>query len=243
MTEQIESTEQAEDRLLELKKSVVAAVNELYEHGLITPTGGNLSIRCPDSDHILITASQIWKGGLGPEHILEVDPKGKTIIAEGDTPHTLPSAPAGGRRIRPSVETGMHLGIYAARPDVGAIVHTHAPMATVWGLYDEPVTPLTIEHIRFADMKTVPFAAPGSRELASLTAEALSRGSAALLRNHGLVTVGKDLREAVNVALSLEEILGITLLARMGKLLGLGGGEPAVIPAKAAEFLKKVLTG
>lgn len=229
--------DQTEDRLLELRKSVLTAVNELYEHSLITPTGGNLSIRCPDTDHVLVTASQIFKGALGPEHILEVDAKGKPVEAEGL------EAPAFGRRIRPSVETGMHQAIYAARPDVGAVVHTHAPLATFWGLFDEPVLPLTIDHIRFMEMKVVPFAAPGSRELAGLAAEALVRGHAVLLRNHGLVTVGKDLREAVNTALALEESLKITLLARFGRLLGLAGAEPAVIPPKAAEFLKKVMIG
>ena len=222
---------------LELKRAVVGAVNELYEHELITPTGGNLSLRCPDSDHILITASQIFKGDLGPEHILEVDSKGKTVEAEGQ------ETPPFGRRIRPSVETGLHLAIYAIRPDVGAVVHTHAPLATVWGLFDEPVAAFTIDCIRFTEMRVVPFAAPGSRELATLASEALRRGSATLLRNHGLVTVGKDMREAVNMALALEESLRIVLLTRMARLCGLAGEEPAVIPTKAVDFLKKIMIG
>ena len=231
-----QSYEPSGDRLLELKQAVVAAVNELYDHGLITPTGGNVSVRCPDSDHILITASQIYKGALSPVHILEVDAKGKPVGPED------PNTPFG-HRLRPSVETGMHQAVYAARPDVGAVVHTHAPLATVWGLFDEPVEPLTIDHIRFGTMKTVPFAAPGSRELAWSVSEALIRGPAVLLRNHGLVTVGKDLREAVNQALALEETLKITLLARIAKSLGLAGTGPAVIPAKAVEFLRKVMVG
>jgi ribulose-5-phosphate 4-epimerase/fuculose-1-phosphate aldolase len=228
---------QTDNSRLELKRAVVAAVAELYEHELITPTGGNLSLRCPDSDHVLITASQIFKGNLGPEHILEVDGKGKNVEAD------FQEAPSSGRRIRPSVETGMHLAIYATRPDVGAVVHTHAPLATVWGLFDEPVAAFTIDCIRFAEMRVVPFAAPGGRELATLVSEALIRGSATLLRNHGLVTVGKDLREAVNMALALEESLRVVLLARIARLCGLTGEEPAVIPPKAVDFLKKVVIG
>lgn len=227
----------------------MAAVNELYAHALITPTGGNVSVRCPDSDHILITASQIYKGDLTPEHILEVDARGQRVTAE-DSQEALfarPGAPASpapaARRVRPSVESGMHLAVYASRPDVGAVVHTHAPLATVWGLFDEPVPALTIDCVRFAEMRTVPFAAPGSRELASLTAEALSRGPATVLRNHGLVTVGKDLRDAVNTALALEESLKLVLLARAAALLGLAGKEPVPIPPKAVEFLKKVMVG
>lgn len=137
----------------------------------------------------------------------------------------------------------MHLAVYEARPDVGAVVHTHAPMATIWGLFDEPVPVLTIDCIRFTDMRTVQFAAPGSRELAMLATEALSRGQAVLLRNHGLVTAGKDLRDAVNVTLVLEESLKTALMARLIGAPGLIGKEPAVIAPKAAEFLKKVLIG
>lgn len=235
------------DRRLELRKSVIAAVNELYQHGLITPTGGNISVRCPEGGNILITASQIFKGDLGPEHVLEVDAKGnvvpspeeeKTVL--GWTPDAPPlSAP----RPRPSVETGMHLAIYATRPDVGAVVHTHAPLATAWGLFDEPIAPLTLDHIRFTETRVVPFSPPGSNELASSTAEALVRGPAALLRNHGLVTVGLDLRQAISTALALEESLKISFAARLGQLAGLAGGGPAVIPARAAEFLKKILVG
>jgi autoinducer 2 (AI-2) kinase len=236
-----------QDRWLDLRQALVDAVNELYEHELITPTGGNLSVRLPESENILITASQIFKGDLGPEHILEVDAQGKQVTS-AMTQDALPFARSsvapghpGGRKIRPSVESGMHLAIYAARPDVGAVVHTHSPLATVWGLFDEPVPALTMDSIRFTEMRVVPFAAPGSRELATAAAESLARGPAALLRNHGLITVGVDLRDAVNTALALEETLKIVLLARAVSLSGLAGKEPAAIPAKAAEFLKKVL--
>ncbi len=225
-------------QLLELRKEVAAAVGELYQHGLFTPTGGNLSVRCPDSDHILVTASQVFKGALLPEHVLEVNAQGRPV---GEEPAAL-GAPVA-RRVRPSVETGMHLAVYESRPDVGAVVHTHAPISTLWGLFDGPVPALTLDCLRFTGMRTVPFAAPGSRELALLVAEALVEGQATLLRNHGLVTVGKDLREACNVALALEESLRTVLWARLLAAPGLIGQEPAVIPPKAAEFLRKVLIG
>ncbi len=223
-----------DDRLPALKQAVVETVNELYEHGLITPTGGNVSVRLPDTGHILITASQIFKGGLGPEHVLEVDDQGRPV-------REPPPTGSSGARIRPSVETGMHLAVYASRPDVGAVVHTHAPLATVWSLFEEPVPPLTLEAVRFTDLRTVPFAPPGSNDLAVRTAEALARGPAVLLRNHGLVTVGRDLREALNITFALEESLKTAFMARLAVLCGFRGGEPALIPPKAVEFLRKVV--
>ena len=236
-----------QDRWLDLRQAVVDTVNELYEHELITPTGGNVSVRLPGSENILITASRMFKGSLGPEHILEVDSEGHPVtgaMVQDALPfvHRL-SAPsqAASRRIRPSVESGMHLAVYAARPDVGAVIHTHAPLATVWGLFDEPVPALTLEAIRFTDMRTVPFSTPGSHELATAVAESLARNPAALLRNHGLITVGTDLRDAINTALSLEETLKIVLLARTMCLSGPAGKEPSLIPSKAADFLRKVL--
>jgi len=243
-------------RFVELKAALVRAVNELYDHGLVTPTGGNLSVRCPDGDHILITASQVYKGALGPEHILEVDLSGRVVETPG-WPGPIPGVGPGGAaapatmresgtgdtsRLRPSIETGMHLAIYAARADVEAVVHTHAPLASVWSLYDEPVPPLTIDAVRFTDIRTVPFAPPGSSELATSTAEALARSPAVLLRNHGLVTVGADLRQAVNTALALEEALKVAILARL-LAGGLAGREPALIPPRAADFLRKLLVG
>jgi ribulose-5-phosphate 4-epimerase/fuculose-1-phosphate aldolase len=237
-------------RYYRLRTEVAAAVDELFTHELITPTGGNVSVRCPDSDHILITASRVHKGGLGPEHILEVDTSGRPVLPDEDASGTgpplagfAPVSAGSGRRIRPSVETGMHLAIYDTRPDVGAVVHAHAPLATVWGLFDEPVLPLTIDSVRFTDLRVVPFAAPGSSELATATAEALGRGWAALLRNHGLVAVGRDLREAVNVTLALEETLRVAFLSRVAVLCGLGGKEPVPIPPRAADFLRKILIG
>lgn len=222
-------------------------VNDLYAHDLLTPTGGNVSARLPEGDHILITASQFSKCHLGPEQVLEVDDQGRPA-STNQPAGTFVAGPMGavassGQRVRPPVETGMHLTVYAARPDVGAIVHTHAPLATVWGLFGEAVPPITLEAVRFIDMRTVPFAAPGSRELATSVAEALIRGSAALLRNHGLITVGKDLGEAAAVAMALEETLRVAFLARLAGQTGWAGTAPAEIPPRAAEFLRKVLVG
>lgn len=203
----------------DLRDQIIGVVEELYEAGLITPKGGNVSVRIPDSEELWITPTQLYKGGLTKEKLIGVDLQGKKL--EG--------------RDRPSVELPMHLEIYRSRKDVGAVVHTHAPMATVIGLYDEPIPPITIEALALACVPTIPFLLSGTKEQSQAITEALGDGPGVLLRNHGLMTVGKDLREAASRAQILE------FAARTVVLCRLLGGVPTVIPEKLAEFLKKIV--
>jgi len=203
----------------DVKHEIVSVVNELYDAGLITPKGGNVSTRIPDSEEIWITPTQLFKGALTEETLIRVTLQGKKL--EG--------------RDRPSVEMPMHLLIYRARDDVGAVVHTHAPMATVLGLFDDPIPPLTIEAIALADARVVPFLLSGTKELCQSVVDALGDGSAVLLQNHGLLTAGGDLREAAMKAQQLE------FAARTVVVCRLLGGEPALIPEKLSEFLKKIV--
>ncbi len=198
---------------------LVATVDELFKAGLITPTGGNVSVRRPGG--ALITPSGRHKGSLRPEDLVEVN-----ITGRPETPGA-----------RPSVETGMHLLIYRRRPDVNAVIHTHAPMATLLGLLDLPVPPVTLDAVRFTDLPSVPFAMPGSDELAEAVADRLAAAPAALLRNHGLLTVGADLRAAADAALALEEVAHLVVTCR------LLGQEPSTIPPEAVEALKKLFIG
>jgi ribulose-5-phosphate 4-epimerase/fuculose-1-phosphate aldolase len=203
----------------DIRQQIVSIVDELYDGGLITPKGGNVSARISDSEELWITPTQLYKGGLTDEKLIRVNLKGKKL--EGQD--------------RASVEMPMHLLIYGTRPEVGAIIHSHAPMATVVGLFDEPVPPLTIETIALAQVPVVPFLLSGTKELSQRVVDALGDGSAVLLQNHGLLTVGKDLREAANKAHQLE------FAARTVVICRLLGGEPVLIADKLAEFLKKIV--
>jgi ribulose-5-phosphate 4-epimerase/fuculose-1-phosphate aldolase len=203
----------------DITRQMISIVDELYDAGLITPKGGNVSARIPDADELWITPTQLYKGGLTEETLIKVNLKGKKL--EGLD--------------RPSVELPMHLFVYRAREDVGAVIHTHAPMATVVGLFDEPIPAITIEAIALAQVPVVPFLLSGTREQSQSIVEALGGGAAVLLRNHGLMTVGKDLREAATRAQTLE------FAARTVVLCRLLGGVPTVIPEKLAEFLRKIV--
>jgi ribulose-5-phosphate 4-epimerase/fuculose-1-phosphate aldolase len=203
----------------DIRHEIIAIVDELYDAGLITPKGGNVSARIPDAEELWITPTQLFKGGLSEETLIRVDLKGRKL--EG--------------RDTPSVELPMHLQVYKRREDVGAVVHTHAPMATVVGLFDEPIPPITIETISLAQVPIVPFLLSGTREQSEAIVDSLGDGTAVLLRNHGLMTVGRNLREAASRAQILE------FAARTVVLCRLLGGQPEEISEKLAEFLKKVV--
>ncbi|HUW96347.1 MAG TPA: class II aldolase/adducin family protein [Anaerolineae bacterium] len=203
----------------DIRHEIISIVDELYDTGLITPKGGNVSARVPGVEELWITPTQLYKGGLSEETLIRVNLKGRKL--EG--------------RDRPSVELPMHLLVYKTREDVGAVIHTHAPMATVLGLFDEPIPPITIEAIALAQVPVVPFLLSGTREQSQAIVDGLADGAAVLLRNHGLMTVGKDLREATSRAQILEFAARTVVLCRLVE------GEPVVIPEKLAEFLKKVV--
>lgn len=203
----------------ELCLEIIATVEELYEARLITPTGGNVSARIADEpDAFLITPTMLHKGGLRPESIVRVDGAGKP--AE--------------RRQRPSVETGMHLAIYAAQPDVEAVVHSHAPLSTALGLVEGRIPPITVDAAPFVHTQTVPYGFPGDPTLIERVVQALAHSPAVLLQNHGLVTVGWTVRHAANRALAMEGVIRILLACR------LLGQEPVALPQEAAALLREM---
>jgi L-fuculose-phosphate aldolase len=189
-------------------------VAELFHAGLMTPTGGNASVRA-GPDEFWVTPATRFKGRLATTDMVRVDLAGQALEGEGP----------------PSKETPLHSCLYRARPDIGAIVHAHAPYTTLFGLYSLPVQPVTADAVSFRDLPTVEFVLPGTRELGRRVAEVLGEASAILLRNHGAVTVGVDLRQAADRCHALEETCRLLLLA---KLLG---EPPASIPETLAAAL------
>jgi len=163
----------------------------------------------------------MYKGALRPEDMVQVDPTGKPLE----------------KGVRASVETGMHIKIYELRPKCNAVIHTHAPTATLFGLLEMKVVPITIDAIRFLDMPLVPFFMPGTKDLVAGVEERITKSPALLLQNHGLVTYGANLREAANIALTLEEVCRLMLECRES------GREPALIPEKVVTMLKQFLVG
>jgi L-fuculose-phosphate aldolase len=168
-----------------LRAAIIAAGRRLGARGLIAAGEGNISVRTADQ-RLLITATGLRKDELMPADLLVVDARAGEAAP--------PSAPA----IRPSSDLAIHRAIYAARPDVLAVVHAHLPAAMALTLAGEVPDPAVLPEtaLLLSRLPFVPFAAAGSEELAAAIAAVLSHGpaplpGAALLERHGAVAVGE----------------------------------------------------
>ena len=119
----------------------------------------------------------------------------------------------------PTCEFAMHLAIYKARPDVRAVVHTHAPWSSVYAIAGMDIPCTLAEHVDNLgyEIRCAKYAGAGEQILADYVVEALGTNNAALLANHGAVTVGESLAVAFRRASYLENIAQKTIFA---KLLG-----------------------
>jgi len=201
----------------ELRQEIVSVVDELFAMGMITPTGGNISVRIPDEeDAFLITPTMLYKGGLKPEDMVKVNSKGRPYE----------------RRQRPSVETRVHLAVYAAYPEIEAVIHSHARLCTALGLINGSIPPITVDAIPFINTQVIPYYLSGSPELCEAVVAALQHSPAVLMQCHGLLTVGWTLRQAANRTMAIEEVIQVLLACK------LFGKEPATLPPDTVEMLK-----
>jgi autoinducer 2 (AI-2) kinase len=198
---------------------MVRAINELYQLGLITATGGNVSVRVEGREECWITPSQLYKGDLRPELMVRIDLAGN-VLEEGN--------PA------PSSEWPMHTAIYRARPEVQAIVHAHAPYATILALSGLPFLPVTTEAAFFREVPVVPFIMPGTKELAEAVVKGMGRNPVCLLQNHGVVVAATSLRRACNI---------LEVVERTAQLIWgcyAVGKKPPTLPKEVVRALQEV---
>jgi ribulose-5-phosphate 4-epimerase/fuculose-1-phosphate aldolase len=131
----------------------------------------------------------------------------------------------------PSVEWQMHWGAYRVRPGTTGAIHTHAPIATAFGITNQVFPPINTDAVFLRDTPLVPWYMPGSTELADAVAVALEKSRGCILQNHGLMTVDKNLRKAATRAMLLEETAKIVLYCKQF------GGTVSVLPDEWIERL------
>lgn len=173
----------------EARAAVAAASRRLAEAGLLVGTAGNVSARV--GDLVAITATGVRLGACSPDDVTVVDLDG--AVVEGT--------------LAPTSELSLHLGVYADGPaeQQGAVVHTHAPFATALACVLDALPVLHYQQLALGgEVRVAPYATFGTPELAAAVRTALAGRSAALLANHGSVTLGGSLDQAVENALLLE---------------------------------------
>ena len=188
----------------EQRQELTEATREMYRRGLVGAYSGNTSIRLSgsgDAGLLLVTPTHHPYYRLQPDELVVVDLDGE------------PVAPGG---LRPSSETRLHLEIYRKRADVRAVVHTHSIYASAAAVVGRDIPPLIDEMLLTigGPVKVGKYAFPGTQQLAEEAYAALGERNAALLRNHGVVSVGPDIWEALEVADLVERLAQIFVLAR-----------------------------
>ena len=118
---------------------------------------------------------------------------------------------------KPTCEIDMHLICYKVRKDVGAVVHTHPIYATAYAMQDKPMKQFTPDFtaIICSDIAWLPFMMPSSPDTAGRVGEVIKNHNALLIKNHGLVTVGKNLKEAYYRTLLVEDSIKTYFIATM----------------------------
>ena len=191
--------------------------------GYVAANDGNLSARCSDGG-VLITPSGVYKGDLEEDMLLEVDLEGRVLSGTG----------------RPSSESPMHLALYHTRPEVGGVVHTHAPYSVFSANLGEDLTePITADWaLLLGPVPALPWLPLGTEELAGAVARAAEGHSAALLAHHGAVTWGRDVVQAWHRTQALEQYCKQRYLGLL-----LGRPIPVLEPEEVRELTVRRLAG
>jgi L-fuculose-phosphate aldolase len=182
------------------RREIVAVCRRLYERGLIAGPDGNVSVRLA-SDRILVTPAGMSKVEVQDHDLVELSLDGTHY--------------RGSRRA--SSEIAMHLRIYRKRPDIHAVVHAHPPIATGFAVAGESFAQCVLPEMIFQVgwVPLVPYALPGSEEVADRLEPFLANHDAFLLANHGATTLGANLVLAHQRMESLEHTARIMLTARL----------------------------
>jgi ribulose-5-phosphate 4-epimerase/fuculose-1-phosphate aldolase len=204
----------------------VATANQILERMGLSHAFGHASARIPGTNTFLLPTRRS-PGLAEAADLLVIDTEGKLIAGEGE----------------PNSEFWIHARLYAAREDVGGVVHAHPPACVCLTQIGEPHRVVHNQGAIFHE--GVPeYARIGlirTRELGDLVAKAIGKGKATLMRGHGITTAFADVRSATVAACYLEESAALQL-----RMLSAAGGNASKLRAftrEEAEPLADQITG
>ena len=177
-----------------MKKNVQEIIdvgNNIYNKNLVSGKSGNISkrIKTANGEIVAITPTLKSLANLKAEDIVIVDFDGNTLTSG-----------------KPSSEVNMHLEIYKKRDDVNGIVHTHSPYATGFAFSNKKIKRLEgFGEIKNPYLPDIEYEKPGTAELARSASEGIGDSDVLVLKNHGVICVSENLKEAESLAVFVEE--------------------------------------
>jgi L-fuculose-phosphate aldolase len=201
----------------ELRLAIVECGRLMYQRRLINSTDGNFSVRLQNGN-ILITPAGIAKGRMSPDDMLILNLDGDVISSRSDR--------------KPSTETDMHLEVFKNRENIHAVIHAHPVFSTTITVanLEFPNDILPEVMVTLGSVPIAEYATPSSHEDADVVRPFLKTHNAVLLRQHGSLTYGKTLDEAL---IHLERIEHAAEIYWRAKMLG----EVTRIPKEAQQKL------
>lgn len=183
----------------EMRQAVCDWSKRSYAEKLFAGTSGNLSVYDKDQNVMVITPTSIPYETITPEDMVVLRLDGE--ILEGIH--------------RPSSEWRMHAAVYEAKPEAGAIIHTHSPYATAFAVNNKGIPTILIEMVPFlgGDVPLAKFAIPGTRGVGDEAVKVLANRTGCLLANHGVLTIGASLEQAHLRAVYIEDAAKICSIA------------------------------
>lgn len=182
-------------------QEIINVGNNISEKNLVSGKSGNISkrIKTSNEDIIAITPTSRSLSNLKPEDIVLVDLKGNALT-KGE----------------PSSEVNMHLEIYKKRDDVNGIVHTHSPYVTGFAFSNKRIKRLEgFGEIKHPYLPFIEYEKPGSTELADSVSKNIKDSDVLILKNHGVICVSENLKEAESLAIFVEESAKIQFITYM----------------------------
>lgn len=185
----------------EVRAEVLAVAKAFHEKGLVVGTAGNVSGRMPGGDTICMTPSSMAYETMTLDDLVIVDLDGNKLEGGGS----------------PTSEKSLHLECYKRYPEVGGVIHSHAPYASMFALVREPIPAVIEEVVTYigGDVPVCDYRMTGTDELGVEVASHLADRSAALMANHGLVCIGKSPEDALHASLVVERTAEIVWGARV----------------------------
>jgi len=204
-----------------LKKKILDTCKKLLDDGYVIGSAGNVSVRVKynNEELILITPSNVNYDKMKPDDILLIDFNGKVVQGVRN----------------PSVEKHLHLGIYKAREDVNAIIHSHGVYSTILSTINLSLPPVMEELVPYlgGEIACAKYGEAGTEELAEIVLGNLQEKNAVILANHGNICCGSHLEGAYTVLQYLERGAKVYYLAKLIK-------DPNLLPEDTIDYEKDI---